>query len=84
MGFSGLEKVAASTLTLASHPTWGDVNHPLWIYALNDTQMGSGQQGPSGYQFIPAEIDEDFSVWGEGIRQARVRVRSIRHVLFRL
>ena len=84
LGFAGPEQKTSLAFNLSSDPDWGDVNNPLWIYALRDSQMGSGQQTPEDYQAIPAGIDEAFTIWDQGIRQARVRVRSIRHVLFRL
>tara|TARA_R110002074_G_scaffold128219_2_gene268472 strand:+ start:157 stop:1110 length:954 start_codon:yes stop_codon:yes gene_type:complete len=84
LGFAGPEQKTSLAFNMASDPVWGTVDNPLWIYALRDAEMGSGTQTPEDYQPIPAGIEETFTVWGEGIRQARVRVRSIRHVLFRL
>ena len=72
---AGISKVQASSL---------DTDNPLWIFALDDGQMGGTPQVPQEYNMQSVDIDEDFTIWGEGIRQARVRVRSIRHVLFRL
>ena len=75
LGMAGISKVQASSL---------DTDNPLWIFALDDGQMGGTPQVPQEYNMQSVDIDEDFTIWGEGIRQARVRVRSIRHVLFRL
>ena len=76
LGMAGTQKVQASSL--------GDDSIPLWIFALEDAGMNTAQQSPTDYTVQSVDLDEDFTIWGEGIRQARVRVRSIRHVLFRL
>ena len=56
----------------------------LSLFGLQDSKMpGAGAvQDPEYYEVLYEAIGEDFTVWGEGIRQARVRVRSLRHVLF--
>jgi len=77
LGMAGTPKVQASSL--------GSSSIPLWIFALDHAGMGIlPYQSPPDYEMQETPIGKDFTIWGEGIRQARVRVRSIRHVLFRL
>lgn len=75
LGMAGAKKIAASDLG-------GD--NPLWIFALDDTQMGTTPKDPAEYNMQSVDLDADFTVWGQGVRQARIRVRSIRHVLLKL
>ena len=61
-------------------------DNKLYIYALDASEMpalGTNQE-PHWYETLETSIGEEFVIWDEGVRQARVRVRSLRHVLFRL
>ena len=59
----------------------------LYTYSLERSAMGvtsTAAQVPGGMEYLANTIGENFAAWGSGIRQARVRVRSIRNILFKL
>jgi hypothetical protein len=60
----------------------------LYTYSLESDGMKpnspAAAQEPDEFEYRGVVLDEPFTIWDQGIRQARVRVRSIRNILFKL
>ena len=56
----------------------------FYNFCLESNAMDSAPQEPNYYQYKTEGGITDFTVLGPGTRQARVRVRSLRHLLFKL
>ena len=94
LGFAGPQKTPISDAVDSANKMSSSVDYPLYYFVLQDsginesgmrsTSVATGAQDPHDYEMQELEMEQDYIVYAEGIRQARVRVRSIRHILFKL
>ena len=94
LGFAGPKKTPVSDAVASANKISSSVDYPLYYFVLQDSDAGdSGMrstsvattaQDPHDYEMQELEMEQDYIVYAEGVRQARVRVRSIRHILFKL